>query len=214
MIAAATFMIGVAREVMTWPSYGLKMLDEKRIPVIVPFKPRPHTSRKGWLARYDCFPANPFTADVDEERWSVRPAFFRDEDRSLLSLRSIARQIFSRFRPAIRSIADPFSYRLLTSIFSGRAPILLELPDRPAAYDDVGRLCMWDNLFPEQMLARSRYERVLIHALTGKKLRLNGLVYRPVGMRGWSEVVFVREPDGSRHSFPIDFLVRQLGKTF
>ncbi len=214
MIAAATFMIGVAREVMTWPSYAIEMLDERRIPVIVPFRPRPHTSRKGWLARYDCFPANPFKADVDEDRWAVRPAFFRGKDASLLSLRTIARQIFFRFRPAIRSVADPFTYRLLTSIIGGRAPILLELDDRPAAYDDVGRLCMWDNLFPERMLTRSRYERVLIHALSGKKLRLNGSVYRPVGMRGWSEVVFVREEDGSRHSFPIDFLVRQLGRTF
>lgn len=214
MIAAATFMVGVAREVMTWPSYGLEMLDEKHIPVIVPFKPRPHTSRKGWLARYDCFAENPFKTDVDEDRWAVRPAFFRGEDRSLLSLRSIARQIFFRFRRAIRAVADPFSYRLLTSIFQGRAPSLLELPDRPAAYEDVGRLCMWDDLFPERMLSRSRYERVLIHALSGKKLRLNGNVFRPVGMRGWSEVVFVQESDGSRHSFPIDFLVRQLGRTF
>ena len=214
MIAAATFIVGVTREVMTWPSYGLEMLDQRRIPVIVPFEPRPHTSRNGWLARFDCFPENPFMADVDDPRWTVRPAFFGGEEPSRLSLRTIARQIFERFSPAIRSLADTLSYRMLTSVLRGHAPILLELPDRPAAYYDVGRLCIWDNLFPERMLARSRYERVLIRALSGKKLRLDGEVYRPVGMRGWSEVVFVRERDGSRHSFTIDFLVRQLGSSF
>ncbi len=214
MIAAATFIVGVAREVMTWPSYGLEMLDRKRIPVILPFSPRPHTSRQGWLARYDSFAENPFTADVDAHQWAVRPSFFQGEDAVLLSLRSIARQIFFRFKRAIRAVADPFSYRMLSSLMQGRAPILLELPDRPAAYEDVGRLCMWDDLFPERMLSRSRYERVLIRALSGKKLKLNGAVYRPVGMRGWSEVVFVREPEGTRHSFPIDFLVRQRGWTF
>ncbi|MGH7506802.1 MAG: hypothetical protein ACRELX_14190, partial [Longimicrobiales bacterium] len=34
--------------------------------------------------------------------------------------------------------------------------------------------------------------------------------YTPVGMRGWSEVVFRREPEGTRHVFPIDGLLRHL----
>jgi hypothetical protein len=39
--------------------------------------------------------------------------------------------------------------RLLFAILSGRAPSLLELADRPAAYDDVGRLCRWGSVIHE-----------------------------------------------------------------
>jgi len=83
-------------------------------------------------------------------------------------------------------------------------------PTRPAAYDDVGRLCRWDDLFPERALSRSLYERVLIHAIAGDLLRRNGRSWRPVGMHGWSEVVFERVPDGTRRTVPIDDLVRHL----
>ena len=41
---------------------------------------------------------------------------------------------------SIRRHADPFSLRHLFAILNGRAPSMLELPDRPAAYYDVGRL--------------------------------------------------------------------------
>jgi hypothetical protein len=126
------------------------------------------------------------------------------------SLRAIGRDLFLAFRPAIRRIADPFSYRLLQSIFLRHAPVLLDLPDRPAAYDDVGRLCRWDDLFPEQALSRSLYERVLIHAIAGDVLRRGGRTWRPVGMHGWSEVVFERVPDRLRRTVPIDDLVRHL----
>jgi hypothetical protein len=44
------------------------------------------------------------------------------------------------FRKSIRRFSDPFSFRLLFAILDGRAPSLLELVDRPSAYEDVGRL--------------------------------------------------------------------------
>ena len=76
-------------------------------------------------------------------------------------------------------------------------------------YDDVGKACRWDRLFPRRWLSHSRYEMVLIRAISGQKLRMFGNSYTPVAMRGWSQVVFRRD-DRTRHVFPIDFLVGRL----
>lgn len=210
MIAAATFITGVVREVMSWPAYDVGVLEQRRVPVPAGFRPAPHTSRRGWLARSESFAHDPFATDVDADQWVIRPYFFGGEVERPLSLRAIARETFFRFRRAIRRGSDPFTFRLLTSVFDGHVPVLMDLPDRPAAYDDVGRLCQWDDLFPERMLRRSRYERVLIRAISGNRLVLNGVTFRPVGMRGWSEVIFERLPERTRVRFPIDFLVRHL----
>src|SRR4051812_4116165 len=48
MIATATLIVAVVREVMSWPSYELGELARHDIPVISGFEPMPHTSRKGW----------------------------------------------------------------------------------------------------------------------------------------------------------------------
>jgi hypothetical protein len=92
----------------------------------------------------------------------------------------------------------------------GRAPSLLDLDDRPPEYEDVGRLCTWDNLFPERELSRSRYEQVLIRAIGGQVLTMGGARYVPAKMRGWSQVVFLRENDHTRHVFGIDYLIGHL----
>jgi hypothetical protein len=55
----------------------------------------------------------------------------------------MARETAWVFRRSIRRYSDPFSFRLLFAILRGRSPSLLELPDRPSAYEDVGRLCRW-----------------------------------------------------------------------
>lgn len=203
MIATATLILGVVREVMRWPSYELEMLGRMGLPVLRGFRPVPHSSRKGWVAKDVCYPQSPFTSDVDAPLWETT-------DGRTLSLRELAGLTVKRFWQPIRRVSDPFSFRLIGSVMAGRAPSLLELPDRPAAYEDVGRLCTWDNLFPEAQLRRSRYERVLIHALRGERLRLYGRWYTPVGMQGWAQVVFRRDDTGSRHTFPIDALLRHL----
>ncbi|HEX8904798.1 MAG TPA: hypothetical protein VF771_08160, partial [Longimicrobiaceae bacterium] len=77
-------------------------------------------------------------------------------------------------------------------------------------YEDVGRLCTWDNLFPERELSRSRYEQVLIRAISGQMLRMHGMRYVPTGMRGWSQVLFRREDDRTLHVFGIDYLIDHL----
>jgi hypothetical protein len=65
-----------------------------------------------------------------------------------MSLRDMARKVAWYFRRGIRRYSDPFTVRHLFAILSGRAPSMLELPDRPAAYEDVGRLCAWGTVLP------------------------------------------------------------------
>lgn len=210
MIATASLIIGIVREVMTWPSFDLDALDRLELPVIRDFAPMPHTSRKGWLARFDCYPRNPFAEKIDDPVWEIKSRCGKDESPELCCLRGIAEQIFNHFWRPIARVADQFTFRLIESVLSGRAPSLLELDDRPPEYEDVGRLCRWDNLFPERDLARSRYERVLMRAISGRKLWIAGERYTPTGMRGWSQVIFRRDADNSRHLFSIDHLVAHL----
>jgi hypothetical protein len=136
MIATATLVLGIVREVMTWPSYDLSMLDRKRVPVVADVVPGKHTTRKGWLTKDFNFPQSPFTSDIDERIWPTRDGRTR-------TLRQMARETAWLFRRTIRRYSDPFSFRLLFAILRGRSPSLLELPDRPSAYEDVGRLCRW-----------------------------------------------------------------------
>jgi hypothetical protein len=204
MIATGTLIVGIVREVMSWPSFELDMLEEQGIPVIAGYTPMKHTSRKGWLARNDCYPADPFAADIDTTTW-------RTTDGRDLSLRSIAGLIVKHFWHPIRRVSDPWTFRLIGSVMRGRAPSLLDLADRPPEYEDVGRLCTWDNLFPESELSRSQYERVLIRAISGQKLTMNGRHFTPTGMKGWSAVVFRADDDRSRHVFGIDYLLGHLG---
>ena len=86
---------------------------------------------------------------------------------------------------------------------------LLDLEDRPPEYEQVGRLCAWDGLFPPAQLGRSRYERVVIRAVSGQPLRMDGRTLRPVGMSGWSAIVFQRD-DASREVIAIDDLIERL----
>lgn len=207
MIATATVVVAMVREIMTWPSYELSVLDDPArsdIPRFRNFAPVPHSSRKGWVARYSCFPRNPFASDVDTDRWETRRG-------PPLSLREIAGRTTRYFWRSIRRIADPFTLRLVGGVMAGRTPSLLELADRPPSYESVGRLCTWEDLFPEKQLPRSRYERVLIRAIHGDRLHLDhNEWYTPTGMRGWSHVVFRRDRDRTKHVFSLDYLLRHL----
>jgi hypothetical protein len=202
MIATATLILGVVREVMAWPSYALAELAKHGIPVIRGFQPMPHTSRKGWLARYSCYPKNPFQCDIDQDLWPT-------EAHGALSLRAIAGSIVRQFLRPVRRMSDPFTFRLIGAVMSGRSRSLLDLEDRPADYEDVGRLCAWDARAPAAQLARSRYERVVLNAISGSELRLDGQRLQPVGMQGWSAIVFQR-PDRRREVVPIDDLLPHL----
>ena len=212
MIATATLITGIIREVITWDSYELDVLREKRIPRIKGFKPVPHTTRKGWLARPFCFPHDPYRVDLDAEVWEISDTAgaMNGGTQRHLSTRQIAQRIFSRFVRSIARISDPFTLRLISSIINGISPSLLQLPDRPKSYENVGTLCTWENIFPERLLSRSRYERVLIRAISGKRLWIDGYSYTPVGMKGWTRVIFRRDVDRTTHILSIDFLLSHL----
>ncbi|HEU4994495.1 MAG TPA: hypothetical protein VFT29_06730 [Gemmatimonadaceae bacterium] len=205
MIATATLCVGIIKDVMLWPSYELSELArlERSLPMIRDVRPIPHSTRHGWSAKYTIYPENPFQSDIDEPMWKTTGG-------ETLSLRTIAGRITKHFWPTIQRFADPFTLRLIGSVMAGRAPSLLELDDRPAEYDSVGRLCQWDDLFPERVLPRSRYERVLGHAISGEKLRMDREVFTPVGMQGWSHVVFRKDSDKSRHVLSLDYLLDHL----
>lgn len=148
MIATATLLVGVIREVISWDSYELSKLDEHRLPVIGGVVPGKHTTRKGWLTKDFHYPRSPYTADIDDRIWETR-------DGRTMSLREMAREVAWFFRYSIRRHSDPFSFRLLFAVLDGRAPSMLELDDRPLAYEDVGRLCRWGMVIEElQNLAR------------------------------------------------------------
>jgi len=205
MIATCTLCVGIIKEVMNWPTYELQELNAfvRDLPMIRDVKPVPHSSRKGWSAKYTCYPENPFIQDIDDPMWKTTGG-------ETLSLREIAGRITKFFWPSIQRFADPFTLRLIGAVMKGRAPSLLELDDRPPEYDSVGRLCQWDDLFPERVLPRSRYERVLGHAISGERLELDREVYTPVGMQGWAHVVFRRDRDKSRHVMSLDYLLDHL----
>ena len=190
-VAAATLIAGIVADVVRWPVWSLLEAKRRDLPTIRGFSPAPHTSRQGWLAKDACYPHNPFTTPPDEAVWTTP-----NGDRQALSLRTIGARIFRHFRVSIARVSDPFSLRLIAAVLTGRATSLLDLPDRPATYDDVGRLCKWDNVFPARFLRRSRYERVLMLAIAGTPVTIEDEAYQPTSMRGWSHVV-LRQRDGT-----------------
>ncbi|HEV7990276.1 MAG TPA: hypothetical protein VGP25_00530 [Gemmatimonadaceae bacterium] len=203
MAATATLIVGIVRAVMQWPSYDLVELERRGVPTVRGFVPEPHSSRKGWVAKDRSFPTNPFTSDPNEAILHTRAG-------AMISLRTMAGRTTRLFWDSISSLGDPLSLQLIAAVMRGRAPSLLELADRPPAYEDVGRLCRWNDLFPITLLPRSRYERVLSHAIAGRRVRMEGGWHRPVGIRGWTHVVLRRESDGARRIRSLDELLAHL----
>jgi hypothetical protein len=142
MLAAATLIVGIVREVMTWPSYDLSMLDSVPFPVVAGVVPGKHTTRKGWLTKDFHYEQSPYTSDVNARLWKTQHGHTK-------SLREMAKETAWFFRRSIRRFSDPFSFRLLFAILDGRAPSMLELIDRPSAYEDVGHLCKWGSVIHE-----------------------------------------------------------------
>ena len=192
MVAAGSLITGIVRDVATWPSFGVRELRRRGLPRANGFAPIPHTSRKGWLARVDCYPENPISAPDHAP------------------LRTMALQIFRYFQRSIARIADPFSLRLIHAVLTGRAPSLLDLPGRPPEYEDVGRLCAWQAFYPDALLEHSRFERVVMNALAKETLWIDGEEYSPTGMRGWSRIAFRRHRDGEQLTMHIEDLLDHL----
>lgn len=142
MVATATLVVGIVREVMSWPTYDLSLLQKLPIPVIAGVVPGKHTTRKGWLTKDFHYPQSPYVSDINAPIWTTQYGKRR-------SLREMAKQVAWYFRRSIRMFSDPFSFRLLFAILDGRATSMLELIDRPTAYEDVGHLCRWGMVIHE-----------------------------------------------------------------
>jgi hypothetical protein len=225
MATTAALIVGIVRDVIEWPSYLVSEIDQRGIPLIADVEPGRHPSRNGWVTRDFHFPQNPFTADIDAADWKMT-------DGRQLSLRQAALEITRHFRPGIERYADPESVRRLFSLLEGTATSLLDLDDRPAAYEDVGSEAPLEppwrdeaadrrartRKYPERRtpssvpsseqrpLTRSAYERVFLHLGARKSFRLAGEELTPVAVKGWYHAV-LRAPNGEERVLSIDQLL-------
>ena len=197
MGAAVALIAGAVRAVIAWPSYRVGAAEEHGVPVLAGITPRQHASRKGWAVRAANFPQNPFTCDVDAAVW-------RTTSGRTTSLRRIALATATVFRDAIGTLADPFSEELLFAVLRGDAPSLLDLDDRPSAYDDVGRETRWPP-WPSP-LSRSLYEEVFLDLASGQPIDAGGELLTPLAVRGWYHAL-LRTPDGKERLLSIDQLL-------
>jgi hypothetical protein len=200
LAATGALIAGVVQATNRWRDLRVASLRRRGIPVLDGFSPVKHTSRKGWLARIECYPANPFECDVNQDMWST--------DQGPLTLRGLAQKVLGVFDQPVRRIADPFSYECAKRILSGKSRSWLDDAERPASYDDVGRASR--SPAPLKRLGLSRYEEVVLKTMRRKPLTLGRERFTPVGMRGWSRVVFTRDRDGARTVLPLDTLVHHL----
>jgi hypothetical protein len=151
MAAAAALIIGMVREVIEWPSYRLDDLAGRGVPIVSGIDPSRHATRNGWIVRGANFPQDPFTTSVDAPVWEAGGR--------LLSARAIALEVATFFRESIRRHSDSFSERVLFSVLDGTTPSLLNLADRPSAYDDVGGEVRWGTTIPELVNFRGAMDR-------------------------------------------------------
>ncbi len=155
-LATAALIVGIVRDIISWPSYRLSLLDQLPLPLPAGVNPGRHTTRKGWLTKDFHYPTSPYLCDIDAQIWETR-------DGQKASLREMALRIAWYFRDSIRELSDPFSEQLLFSVLRGETPSLLDLRDRPAAYDDIGGLAQWGKVIPEL----ENFEALLQNTETG-----------------------------------------------
>ncbi len=198
--ATGAVIAGIVQTTERWHDQSIASLRRRRIPVLEQFTPIRHTSRHGWLAHVDCYPANPFACDVNAPVWRTAGGS--------ISLRGLAHRVLAYFDAPIRRIADPLSYRIAREITGGKLRSWLDLHERPEAYDDVGHATPTAAAY--RRLGLSRYERVVLNTIAHRPLVLGRERFTPVHMRGWSRVVFRRDRDGARTVLPIDTLVKHL----
>jgi hypothetical protein len=144
MAAATAMMVGIVRDVISWDSYLVTELARRGLPMLEGVTPGKHPTRNGWVTKDFHFPRNPYTARLDAKNWRLLGG-----GGSKTSLRELALMTALHFRESIQRVADPFSVRVLFSMLRGETPALLDLPARPAAYDDVGRATRWGSVLPE-----------------------------------------------------------------
>lgn len=205
MLATLAFLAGVATALSGWPEAALTPAGLRARGVPYPaggFRPRKHSSRQGWRAHADDFPENPFAADPHAALWPLA-------DGRRLGLRAWARATMVAFAPAVRRYADRETWTHLREVFGGEARSGLDFPDRPPAYDDVGRDIDWGRR-RARPLPRSAYERVIRRVLARAPWRLDGARWRVERMPGWYEFVFREVRTGERRVFNLDRLAAEM----
>ena len=202
--ATVALLAGVVSEVASWPENSLTLagLAARGLPLVAGFRPSKHSSRKGWRAHASDFERNPFGTDPNQGHWLLT-------DGRSLSLRQIACETLAVFRRSVRRYADPATFVHLREVLAGTARSLLDFPDRPAAYDDVGRQIDWGRR-RARPLPRSAYERVIQRIVAHQPLRIGGSRYLVERMPGWYEFVFREVKTGARRVFNLDELVRRV----
>ncbi len=142
MAATAALVVGIARDVIAWPSYRVEELQARGIPMVAGVTPAKHATRNGWVARGTHFPRDPFASSINERIWLLTDGRTR-------SMREIALETATFFSQSIGRWSDSFSERVLFSVLNGTTPSLLDLDTRPAAYDNVGHEVRWGTTIPE-----------------------------------------------------------------
>ena len=199
LTAAATALATAAvRDAAGWARLDLTELVRRGYPLLRTLTPIPHTSRKGWLVQAQCLATSPFETSPDEAIWELA-------DGSRASMREIGRRVTRLLERELDAIAAPDTVALIRKILAGHHPSLLDLDDRPATYEDVGRLRLWRE--PRRPLPRSLYEQVMLDATARVPLLAEGRRWLPVATRGWTRVLYERD-DGRRRLFSVDELVR------
>ncbi len=145
MVATATAVVGIVREVMSWEAHDPAVLDSLPIPRLAGVIPGRHTTRKGWLTKDQNYPRNPFTTSIDDPVWLCT-------DGRIRSMREIGWETAWHFRRSIRRYGDAFSSRLVFGVLRGEQRSMLELAARPVAYDHVGVLCRWGTVLADLIL--------------------------------------------------------------
>jgi hypothetical protein len=198
MSATVALVVGVVREIISWPSYLLEEIHD--LPLLEHVEPGKHPTRNGWVVRDYHFPVSPFQSDIDEKTWKTTSG--------VMSLREIARAVTKRFRHSIHRYADARSFDLLLSVLEGDAESLLDLDDRPLAYDDVGRAVRWES---SGDVTHSAYEGVFRKLATGEQLRVGNELLTPIAVKGWYHSIF-RTPSGEERMLSIDQILRLASK--
>ena len=200
MLATCALIAGMVEGVARWEHYGIGEIARHELPRLAPMRLRKHSSRRGWRALPSSLQHDPFTTDTSEAVWQLR-------DGRLVSLRAVAAETARPFRRAIRRLSDAETLEHIDAVFAGDARSLLDFPDRPPAYDDVGRRVDWNRRRLREW-SRSQYERVIHRVIAHEPMRIGGKRYTVERMQGWYEVVFRETKTGARRVLNLDELVR------
>ena len=200
MLATCAFVAGVVETVLRWKSFGLGQLNRNRLPRITPYRLRKHSSRRGWRITRDSLGTNPFVADINAPLWKLR-------DGRALSLRAVAIDSLKPFRHKIRRVGDLMTLQHIAAVFAGDARSLLDFPNRPEAYDDIGRVIDWGRRRMRHW-SRSRYEKVIHRVIAREPMHLGKKRYRVERMNGWYQVDCREVGTRRRRTFNLDELVQ------